>query len=222
MKMNRFKKGDLIYDTYDKFFRIFRVVATTEERNEELRNYGIKGTSYAGSLVLNLVDGLTYANNDQLSSFRSLDEDYPTIAKAIRGEKILIDDKYCQNRISELSTHLYCKNNYALSLESRMIELRQERDNAQQKLAAYEDETYISEDWLLKNGFEKREYDYLYCNDVVEISAQEIDREAGVWRVEVAYLDSGYPKTLDICTLGELRMFLAIEGLDNLVNEFKS
>lgn len=219
--MNRFKKGDLIYDTYDKFFRIFRVVATTDERNEELRNYGIKNITYAGSLVLNLVDGLTYANNDQLSSFRSLDEDYPTIAKAIRGEKILIDDKYCQNRISELSTHLYCKNNYALSLESRMIELRQERDNAQQKLVAYEDETYISEDWLLKNGFEKREYDYLYCNDVVEVSAQCTDTESGTWHVYVNWLDSYNPQSLDIYTLGQLRMFLSICGLDEIVEQFK-
>lgn len=212
--MNRFKKGDLIYDTDDKFFRIFRVVATTEERNEELRNYDIKNILYCESLILNLVDGFTYANNNKLSSFRSLDEDYPTIAKAIRGEKILIDDKYCQNRISELSTHLYCKNKYALSLESRMIELRQ-------KLAAYEDKTYITADWLVKNEFEKREYDYLYCDDVVEISAQEIDSEAGVWRIEVGYLDGGYPQTLDICTVGELRMFLAIEGLESIVKQLK-
>lgn len=212
--MNRFKKGDLIYDTNDKFFRIFRVVATTEERNEELRNYDIKNILYCESLILNLVDGFTYANNNKLSSFRSLDEDYPTIAKAIRGEKILIDDKYCQNRISELSTHLYCKNKYALSLESRMIELRQ-------KLAAYEDKTYITADWLVKNEFEKREYDYLYCNDVVEVSAQCTDTEAGTWHVYVNWLDSYNPQSLDIYTLGEFRMFLAICGLDEIAEQFK-
>lgn len=91
-----------------------------------------------------------------------------------------------------------------------------------EKLEAYEDKTYISADWLLKNGFEKREYDFLYCDDVEEISAQCIDAEMGIWRVEVGFLDHcENVESLDICTLGQLRMFLAIEGLDNIVEQFK-
>jgi hypothetical protein len=90
-----------------------------------------------------------------------------------------------------------------------------------QELASYKDKTYIEPNFLTRNGFEKREYDYLYCDDAVEISAQCIDDEAGVWRIEIAYLDSGYPQTLDICTVGQLRMFLVICGLDNIVEFFK-
>lgn len=90
-----------------------------------------------------------------------------------------------------------------------------------QELASYKDKTYISEEFLIRNGFEKRQFDYLYCDDVVEISAQCIDDEAGVWRIEIAYLDSGYPQTLDICTVGELRMFLAIDGLNEIAKQLK-
>lgn len=89
------------------------------------------------------------------------------------------------------------------------------------KLASYKDKTYISEDFLARNGFEKREYDYLYCDDVEEISAQCTDTEAGTWHVYVNWLDSYNPQSLDIYTLGQLRMFLSICGLDKIVEQFK-
>ena len=89
------------------------------------------------------------------------------------------------------------------------------------RLASYKDKTFISEDFLTHNGFEKREYDYLYCDDVEEISAQCIDQEMGVWRVEVGFLDHGNTESLDICTIGQLRMFLAIEGLENIAKQLK-
>lgn len=37
----------------------------------------------------------------------------------------------------------------------------------------------------------------------------------------VNWLDSYSPQSLDIYTLGQLRMFLAIEGLDNIVEQLK-
>ncbi|MBQ2174912.1 MAG: hypothetical protein II453_07585, partial [Alphaproteobacteria bacterium] len=84
-----------------------------------------------------------------------------------------------------------------------------------QKLAAFKDKTYISEDFLVRNGFEKREYDFLYCDDVEEISAQCIDKEMGVWHVSIGFLDHcENTESLNICTVGQLRMFLAICGLD--------
>lgn len=82
-----------------------------------------------------------------------------------------------------------------------------------ERIDAYHDKTLITADFLIRNGFEKREYDYLYSDEVAEITAQNIDSEAGVWRIEVAYLDDGYPQTLDICTVGQLRMFLKIEQI---------
>lgn len=89
------------------------------------------------------------------------------------------------------------------------------------ELAAYKDKTYISEDFLARNGFEKREYDFLYCDDVEEISAQCIDAEMGIWRVSIGFLESGNNDCLDICTVGQLRMFLAIEGLNELAKQLK-
>lgn len=103
------------------------------------------------------------------------------------------------------------------------------------ELTAYKDKTYISEDFLARNGFEKREYafryygdcaiirksGFLYCDDCAEISVQEIDSEAGEWRIEVAYLDGGSTQTLDVCTVGQMRMFLAIEGLTEIAKQLK-
>lgn len=108
-------------------------------------------------------------------------------------------------------------------LETELKADHQQAIDTANELAAYKDKTYISEDFLARNEFEKREYDYLYCDDVVEISAQCTDTEMGVWRVSIRFLDH-YENTesLNICTIGQFRMFLAICGLDNLVNEFKA
>lgn len=89
------------------------------------------------------------------------------------------------------------------------------------ELNGYKDKTNIEPDFLIRNGFEKRQYDYLYCDDVEEITAQCIDAEMGVWRIYVGFLESGNGDTLDICTVGQLRMFLVIEGLDELAKQFK-
>lgn len=45
-----------------------------------------------------------------------------------------------------------------------------------EKMSSYEDKTYITAEWLVRNGFEKREYDYLYCDDVEEISLAQVLR----------------------------------------------
>lgn len=90
------------------------------------------------------------------------------------------------------------------------------------ELQSYKDKTYITAEFLMRNGFEKRTFDFLYCDDVVEIVAQNIDKEAGNWRIEISYLDDGYPQTLDICTAGQLRMFLEIEGLTEIAKQLKS
>lgn len=100
----------------------------------------------------------------------------------------------------------------------RQKELRRQLET----LEAYEDKTYITADFLIRNGFEKRTFDFLYCDDVVEIVAQNIDSETGDWRIEISYLDAGYPPTLDIFTIGQMRMFLAIYGLTEIAKQLKS
>lgn len=99
------------------------------------------------------------------------------------------------------------------------------------ELAAYKDKTPISDEFLIRNGFEKRiitngkptlpSPTYIYCDDVEEISAQCINAEMGIWRVSIGFLESGNNDWLDICTVGQLRMFLAIEGLENIAKQLK-
>lgn len=101
-----------------------------------------------------------------------------------------------------------------------------------QKLADYEDKTPITDDFFIRNGFKIQKVqngidkepqpEYIYCNDAIEISAELRDEERGIWRVWINFLDECCPTDLDICTVGQLRMFLAIEGIENLVNEFKA
>lgn len=122
------------------------------------------------------------------------------------------------------------RKNEALAADAKAEHLQSIKTS--NKLAAYEDKTYISEDFLVRNGFEKRIItngkptlpppSYLYCDDVEEISAQCIDAEMGVWRVYVGFLESGNGDTLDICTVGQLCMFLAICGLDDIIKQFKA
>jgi hypothetical protein len=88
------------------------------------------------------------------------------------------------------------------------------------ELNGYKDKTNIEPDFLIRNGFEKRQYDYLYCDDVEEILAQCIDAEMGIWRIYVGFLDSANSDCLNICTVGQLRMFLAIEGLNEIAKLF--
>lgn len=96
------------------------------------------------------------------------------------------------------------------------------------KLASYEDEKYITAEWLTKNEFEfmvgdKDDKDfYLFCDDVVEISATLHNEETGIWEICIQFLDHGDTEVLDIFTVGQLRMFLAILGLANIIEQFKS
>ena len=95
-------------------------------------------------------------------------------------------------------------------------------------LASYEDKTYISAEWLVKNGFEFKIGDkddpdyYLYCNDVVEITAILRNEEAVIWEIYIQFLDHGDTEVLNICTVGQMRMFLAIEGLGSIAKQFKT
>lgn len=96
------------------------------------------------------------------------------------------------------------------------------------RLAAYEDRSYITAEWLVRNGFEFRVGDkddkdfYLFCNDVVEISATLHDEEAGEWKIEVTFLDHGDTEKMHIHTLGQFRMFLAVCGCEDIAEELKS
>lgn len=99
------------------------------------------------------------------------------------------------------------------------------------KLASYHDMTYITTEWLRNNGFEKHEvpylerclYTYIYRDDTLEIEAVLHDEERGIWEVTITYYDESNTDqdVVYICTLGQFRMFLAICGRDNIVEQLK-
>lgn len=115
--------------------------------------------------------------------------------------------------------------------EIGLIDGKEAADVKYAKFASYEDKTYITTEWLTKNGFERQKVqngidkepkpEYIYCNDAIEISAELRDEERGIWRVWINFLDECCPTDLDICTVGELRMFLSIEGLNEIAQQFK-
>lgn len=82
------------------------------------------------------------------------------------------------------------------------------------QLKLFFDKTLISDTSLIREGFEKNAEEYLLCTDAYEVYAKELDSEMGIWRVGVNYLDTCCPVEIDICTMGQLRMFLKIEGLE--------
>lgn len=87
----------------------------------------------------------------------------------------------------------------------------------------YLDKTPITKEYLLKNGFEELETSsyLLSWGHILELKAELKDEEAGLWHIEVTYYDSGNSSDISIFTLGELRLFLAIEGLFDLIAELK-
>lgn len=84
------------------------------------------------------------------------------------------------------------------------------------------DKTPISEEYLLKNGFEKKGKSFLLSwADILEIEATSTNKEAGTWKISVLYYELGNTNDIEIITLGQLRLFLAIEGLFDLIAELK-
>lgn len=94
-----------------------------------------------------------------------------------------------------------------------------------EELAAYKDETPISEDFLIRNGFkhitEYRRNDYAYYTENVTITIYPV--KGNRWCVYISVLtNSELSETICICTVGQLRMFFAIEGLENIAKQLKS
>lgn len=84
------------------------------------------------------------------------------------------------------------------------------------------DKTSISEEYLLKNGFEKKGKSFILSWEyILEVEITNINEEAGIWKISVLYYDSGGTNDTEVCTLGQLKLFLAIEGLFNLINELE-
>ena len=86
------------------------------------------------------------------------------------------------------------------------------------KLAAYQDKTYITTAFLTQNGFEPwKAGGYLLDAELAEIEATLKDCEAGIWMVEVQYYESHTADTAYICTVGQMRLFLAAAGFEDIL-----
>lgn len=86
------------------------------------------------------------------------------------------------------------------------------------KLAAYQDKSYITAEFLTHNGFEPlKAGGYLLDAEVAEIEATLKDCEAGIWMVEVQYYESHTADTAYICTVGQMRLFLAAAGFEDIL-----
>ncbi len=86
------------------------------------------------------------------------------------------------------------------------------------ELAAYQDKSYITTAFLTLNGFEPlKAGGYLLDAEVAEIEATLKDCEAGIWMVEVQYYESHTADTAYICTVGQMRLFLAAAGFEDIL-----
>ena len=86
------------------------------------------------------------------------------------------------------------------------------------KLAAFQDKSYITTAFLTQNGFEPlKAGGYLLDAEVAEIEATLKDCEAGIWMVEVQYYESHTADTAYICTVGQMRLFLAAVGFEDIL-----
>lgn len=86
----------------------------------------------------------------------------------------------------------------------------------------YQDKTLISKEYLVSKGFEYKQHSYfLSYGDVLEIELTNLDEEVGLWKASVLYYDLGTTNSIEICTVGQLMLFLAIEDLFNLINELE-
>lgn len=174
--------------------------------------------------------------NDMLEQIIKETEHYPMALNldTQKNIKLLLQElKTQRDRVDILEEQAKIYEANIKKYQESMMYYMEAKKKAELKLASYEDKTYINEDFLIRNGFEKRiitngkptlpSPTYLYCDEVEEITAKCIDAEMGVWYVSIGFLDSSDScESLAICTIGQMRMFFAIEGLTELANQLKS
>lgn len=78
------KKGDILYDSNDKFFRIFELVATSEELTQQARKEeGHNNIIVCSSLVRNLEDNNVYSDDSGFKNFHKLEDTHPNLFKKL-------------------------------------------------------------------------------------------------------------------------------------------
>ena len=142
-----------------------------------------------------------------------------------------------RDRVDVLTEQIEIYEAHLKKTQYSLMDVWEEKKKSELKLASYADKIPITTERLVKNGFVLHKVDgkpdhefapicrdrdyFLYCDDSVEISAEIRDEKVGIWSMEITFLDHGDTEKLNICTVGQMRMFLAIEGLENITKQFK-
>lgn len=98
-----------------------------------------------------------------------------------------------------------------------------------EKLAEFEDETIITSEWLCDNGFKfnpANNYEVEHYSLNIEggfISAIYLSLdEPNWWEISITLPKDIDTQILQINSVGQLKMFLSIYKLDNIVEQFKN
>lgn len=97
------------------------------------------------------------------------------------------------------------------------------------KLAEFEDETIITSEWLCNNGFkfnpannyEVENYSLNIEGGFISAIYLSLD-EPNWWEISITLPKGIDTQTLQINSVGQLKMFLSIYKLDNIVEQFKN
>lgn len=88
-----------------------------------------------------------------------------------------------------------------------------------QKLSSYEDVTPISAEWLVENKFSvsrPRGVNFLRTVGGVDLGAEILDN--AIWKFHIYNRKTSYYHNIFVCTRGQVKMFLGIYGMENLIN----
>lgn len=87
------------------------------------------------------------------------------------------------------------------------------------KLADYENVTPISAEWLIENKFSvsrPRGINFLRKVEYVDLGAEILDN--GIWQFYIYNRKTSFCQNISLCTRGQVKMFLGIYGMENLIN----
>ena len=87
-----------------------------------------------------------------------------------------------------------------------------------QKLASYEDVTPISAEWLVANKFQLLNKNVTYKKSYGKIEIEATFMGYGIWQVSIFNSETALYQAINLCTKGQVKMFLGIYGMENLIN----
>lgn len=78
---------------------------------------------------------------------------------------------------------------------------------------------FISEDFLIRNHFEKARVGYLFHDDIIQIIVEEKNEIRNLWEVVFGFLGKMNPQYVEISTIEQFKKFISIWS-DEYANKF--